>query len=207
MRTAHLLARSSQLQSTPAPPQSSNVRWTRCACWHSCETRTVVSATRITIVSEKLPLRHGCSKQQSEWQVIYCAGRRVLTRRPAIKWRRISQNTLSTELSQLPHCASVSQQQFSSDATNRSGRAFQPSKHSVHLFCDNTVTNAAVCSLHLTWGGTVIELTNYLILSAFRIPPRCIWDLPLLGFRAALVGTTYRSHFYGSRIRRGLLET
>jgi len=42
--------------------------------WCACGTRTVVSATRITLVSENLPLRHGCSKQQSEWQVIYCVG-------------------------------------------------------------------------------------------------------------------------------------
>jgi hypothetical protein len=34
--------------------------------WYSFEERTAVTATRITVVSEKLPLLHGCSKQQSE---------------------------------------------------------------------------------------------------------------------------------------------
>ena len=124
----------------------------------------VVTATRTTVMSEMLPLRHGCSKQQCEWQVIYCACRRVLTRGRAIKWRRVSKNTLSMQLPFLHAIPSAVVPVW------RYTWAFQPSKHSTHWRCEGTVSTAAVFSPHFTYGGTIIQLDKWFKIECFQDP-------------------------------------
>ena len=72
--TAHSMPRKCQLQSAPARRQSSNGRChavcrSEATDGTACDTRKVLSATRITLLSEKLPLGHGCSRQQCARQV------------------------------------------------------------------------------------------------------------------------------------------